>query len=353
MSKSTIVIDSLWGDSGKGKISNYIAYNENYNLCVRAGAGTNCGHSINVNGINIKTNQFPVAGIMPTMNGKKPLLAVGPSVMVDLVKADREIQDYKIQNRISIDYRCSLILQKHKDEEANGENYSESHTGSTKSGTGAARLDRVARTGKRICDVPNMSKYNLEDVPKLINDFLDEGNKVLVEGAQGYYLGLYLSDEYPVVTSCNCTTMSCADDVGLPWNRIDDVCMIIKSAPTRVSQNCGELPGEITKEEITLLGIEERGVTTGRLRRKSLTIPFELLKEPFMINRPTYLALTFCDHVDSNIKDVKLPKIISLEDLKPFIHTYNNIMKLKEMFQVPVKYVEYGKEWNQISEIVW
>ena len=349
---STIVLDALWGDSAKGKIANWIAFNEDYDLCVRAGAGTNCGHSLNVDGKNIKTNQFPLAGIMETKNGKLPDLCVGPGVMVDLSKADREIDEYKLEGRVRIDYRCSLILQKHKDEEASGENYNESHTGSTKSGTGAARLDRVARTGQRICDFPNMSKYHLTDIPQYINEALDEHKKVIVEGAQGYYLSLYLSNEYPVVTSCNCTTMSCADDVGLPWNRINDVCMIIKSAPTRVSQACGDLPGEISKEEIMRLGIGERGVTTGRLRRKSLSIPFDLLKEPMMVNRPTSLALSFCDHVDQQFKEFKKSSnYIHIDLLKDFPNTYNNIIKLQDMFDVPVKYIEYGKEWNQILEV--
>ena len=45
-----IVVDALWGDSGKGKIAGYLSRRENASLCVRAGIGTNAGHSVYLSG---------------------------------------------------------------------------------------------------------------------------------------------------------------------------------------------------------------------------------------------------------------------------------------------------------------
>ena len=38
---ATIVVDAFWGDSGKGKISAYLALQQRAAYCVRAGTGTN------------------------------------------------------------------------------------------------------------------------------------------------------------------------------------------------------------------------------------------------------------------------------------------------------------------------
>ncbi|HCR19720.1 MAG TPA: hypothetical protein DIU35_19770 [Candidatus Latescibacteria bacterium] len=43
---ATIVVEALWGDSGKGKISAYLALQNKVAFSVRAGTSTNAGHSI-------------------------------------------------------------------------------------------------------------------------------------------------------------------------------------------------------------------------------------------------------------------------------------------------------------------
>lgn len=349
---TTIVCEALWGDSAKGKVSNYITFRNNIDIVARAGTGTNMGHSMYVEGKCVKTNQFGLAGLIGTLNGNYPISVIGSGVVFDPIKARREISEYNMQ-KYHVDKLCSIITDEHKQREATSENYSESHSGSTKSGSGESRVDRVKRIGKLIRDDNNLcTEFNAINVAKFLNESYIEGKKILIEGSQSHYLSLYLSEEYPVTTSDNCTSTAFADDVGLAWNRIDDVCMVIKSAPTRVSQNCGLLPGEISKEEITKLSIQEYGVTSGRPRRKSLTIPFDLLYEPILVNSPTYFALTFCDHIDIGAFNQKHPAIITKDYIKEhFPKTYSNIIELEKRFNIPVKYIEYGKEWNYISEV--
>jgi adenylosuccinate synthase len=344
-----IVADALWGDSGKGKIAAHVAYKEDYDISVRAGTGTNAGHSIHVGDKYIHTNQLPLAGMIPNKSGKKMILTVGSGVCVDPEKMNKEINDNEVFGRAIADWRCPVITQDHKDREAGGKQYSEKHTGSTKSGTGEARVDYIKRIAPRLSE--DAAGMFTADVAKMINEAYDEGKKIVIEGSQGHYLSLYLSPEYPVVTSDNCTVSAFIDDVGLAWNKVDDVCMVVKSAPTRVSQACGDLPGEISTEEIENLGVKEYGVTTGRLRRKSLEIPFDLLEDVVMINQPTYFALTFCDHVD-DFEGVELDEYVKLEDLKRFTKTYNNAMELERRFGIPVKYIEYGKDFSQIAEVI-
>lgn len=351
---TTIVVDALWGDGGKGKISAHIAKKDDYDIAVRAGTGTNAGHSIYVQEKIIKTNQLPVAGILRNDSGKLMQLAVGSGVVVDPLKIFKEIDDYNLSGRVAVDGRCGVITDIHKERESTGENYSENHTGSTKSGTGEARVDLVRRVARRFYDLPLVQNI-VSDVAKMVNLSYDDGKKIVIEGSQSHYLSLYLSPEYPVVTSDNCTAMAFADDVGIAWDKIDDVCLVVKSAPTRVSQNCGELPGEISVEEMKKLNIVEKGVTTGRIRRKTLDIPFDLLDDVFMINAPTYVALTFCDHVDLQVREegFVIPDNIDLYWISNNMpKTYDNIVKIEDRYQVPVRYIEYGSDFECIRKVI-
>lgn len=348
---TTVTVDALWGDGGKGKISAFIAREEDYDIAVRAGTGTNAGHSIHIHEKIIKTNQLPVAGIIVNKSGKKMTLAVGSGVVVDPLKMYREMVDYNLFGRVMVDHRCFVISETHKQRESSGDNYSEKHTGSTKSGTGEARVDAVRRIGQRMQDLP-LAEDISGDVAKLLNQSYDEGKKIIIEGSQSHYLSLYLSPEYPVVTSDNCTASAFIDDVGIAWDKVDDVCLVIKSAPTRVSQNCGELPGEISVEEMEKRGIVERGVTTGRVRRKTLDIPFEFLDDVFMINSPTYVALTFCDHVDPIVGELDVPPEIDLKWIEKYMpKTFDNICEVETRYLVPVRYIEFGKDFECVRRI--
>ena len=365
---TTVVVGALWGDEGKGKIAAHIAYNDDYDIAVRAGTGTNAGHSIYRNNKMWKTNQLPIAGIFPNKSGKNMTLAVGSGVCVDPNKLSNEVKTFSLDisgRTVVVDSFCPIIEKDHIDRESKGNNYSETYTGSTKSGTGEARVDRVKRIGKTYNqfvyqndDVEFANIYShlaknvySDNVSKLLNEAYDREEKIVVEGSQAYCLSLYLSEDYPVVTSDNCTASAFIDDVGLAWNKVDEVCMVVKSAPTMVAQGCGNLPGEISQEEMHEKGLEEYGVTSGRLRRKSLTIPFDKLDESVMVNGPTYFALTFCDHIDD------VPEIMQNNMTREWLsmnmpNTFANVTELEKRYNIPVKFIEYGKDFFDISKLV-
>ena len=63
---ATIVVDALWGDSGKGKVAAYAALQQKAAFCVRAGTGTNAGHSIYFeDGSEIRTHQLCCGWLHP------------------------------------------------------------------------------------------------------------------------------------------------------------------------------------------------------------------------------------------------------------------------------------------------
>src|SRR5262249_51159562 len=152
---------------------------------------------------------------------------------------------------------------------------------------------QVAQAGS----IPSLQPF-LADVAQEANEHARAGC-VVVECSQGTFLSLALSPDYPYVTSGNCTVAAAADDVGLSWRNISGAVMVVKAVPSRVG--AGPLPDEIEADEIHQRGIAEYGVVTGRLRRKAAGIPWDYLRYAAMLNGPTEIALTFCDHFDPDV----------------------------------------------------
>src|SRR5216110_796939 len=87
-----IVVDALWGDSGKGKVAGYLSRRENASLCVRAGIGTNAGHSVYLSEQDvIRTRQLPLGFLHP---GKA--VAIGSGVAVDPRIFRHEVDEYDL-----------------------------------------------------------------------------------------------------------------------------------------------------------------------------------------------------------------------------------------------------------------
>jgi len=333
---ATIVIDALWGDSGKGKIAAYLAKKHRAAYAVRAGTGTNAGHSIHFSdGRAISTNQLPCGWLYPETQ-----LRVGSGVAVDPECFLKEINRYHLTHRARVDIRCPIITPEHKQREAEDATLSKT-VGSTQSGTGAARADFVLRRALQAQSHPDLKDY-LSDVPREINAACSAGESIIIEGSQGTHLSLALSHDYPCCTSDNCTAVASADDVGLNWQHIGEVVMVLKAVPSRVG--AGPLPFEINSEEIDARNWAEYGVTTGRRRRKANRLSWELLEESVMLNGPTQIALTFCDHFDSENTEATTPDTLTPK-------THQLIREIESRLEVPVTLIETGKHFEHIIDL--
>ncbi len=330
-----IVVDALWGDSGKGKVAAYLSRRENAPLCLRAGIGTNAGHSVYITEENsIRTRQLPL-GFMHAGTA----VGIGSGVAVDPRVFAAEVERYGLHARVQVDYRCPIITEEHIAREKGSQHLSET-VGSTKSGSGAAQADFVLRQAPQAKDIPELKPY-LADIAQIANDTARD-HTVVVECSQGTFLSLALSPDYPFVTSGNCTVVAAADDVGLSWRHIAGAVMVVKAVPSRVG--AGPLPGELDAEEIKQRGIAEYGVVTGRLRRKAAEIPWDMLRYAAMLNGPTEIALTFCDHYDPAVTGAKS----RAELTQPVLEL---IAKVEEATGAPVTMVETGKLFEHIVDL--
>ena len=148
-----IVVDAFWGDSGKGKVAAFLAQKHQAAYSVRAGIGTNAGHSILfADGSEIRTRQLPCGFLHPDTQ-----LRVGSGVAVDpelfFAELDQLDPSYGLRERTRVDYRCPLILPEYRQREA-ADVFLQEH-GTTASGSGVARAEfalRKARQAPRRAD---------------------------------------------------------------------------------------------------------------------------------------------------------------------------------------------------------
>ena len=278
----TVIVGAFWGDEGKGKIISYLALKDKLDFCVRTGS-VNAAHTVWAEGNRYALHMVPAAFINP-----KCRLLVAAGANVHVAKFLEEVEVTKVHNRIGVDQNASIIEEKHSvEDKASAVNKG---IGTTGWGVGPALEERVRRTAKLAKDIPELKPYITDGVAE-VNDGLDNGKKVLLEGTQGFMLSLFYGT-YPYVTGRDTGASAIASEAGVGPTRVDEVLIVYKSFITRVG--AGPLPGEITKEEAQRRGWFETAAGTGRDRR-SAPFDFDLAKKTAKINGATQAAVTKLD----------------------------------------------------------
>lgn len=303
---SVVVVGTQWGDEGKGKITDFLS--ENAEVIARYQGGNNAGHTIRFDGETYKLHLIP-SGIFY----KDKICVIGNGMVVDpkaLVKELAYLHDKGITtDNLRISNRAHVILPYHlKLDEVEEESKGDNKIGTTKKGIGPAYMDKAARIGIRVADLldkeifeekldRNLKEKNrlleriyetegfkLEDILEeyyeygqqikhyvvdtsvVLNDALDEGRRVLFEGAQGVMLDID-QGTYPFVTSSNPVAGGVTIGSGVGPTKIKHVVGVCKAYTTRVGD--GPFPTELDNEighQIREVG-REYGTTTGRARR--------------------------------------------------------------------------------------
>lgn len=303
---SVVVVGTQWGDEGKGKITDFLS--ENAEVIARYQGGNNAGHTIKFNGETYKLHLIP-SGIFY----KDKISVIGNGMVVDpkaLIKELTYLHDRGIStDNLRISNRAHVILPYHlKLDEVEEERKGNNKIGTTKKGIGPAYMDKAARIGIRIADLLDKEVFeekltrNLEeknrmlerfyetegftmddffeeyyeygqqikhyvcDTSVVLNDALDEGRRVLFEGAQGVMLDID-QGTYPFVTSSNPVAGGVTIGSGVGPSKINHVVGVCKAYTTRVGD--GPFPTELDDEighQIREVG-REYGTTTGRPRR--------------------------------------------------------------------------------------
>jgi adenylosuccinate synthase len=306
----TVILGAFWGDEGKGKIISYLALKDKLDFCVRTGS-VNAAHTVWREGKRSALHLVPAAFLY-----EKCRLLVGAGANVHVAKFFEELELTKVNGRMGIDQMASIIEEKHSVQDKTSA--VNKGIGTTGWGVGPALEERARRTAKLAKDIPELKPY-LADVAAEINEGLDAGKKVLLEGTQGFMLSLFYGT-YPYVTGRDTGASAIASEAGVGPTRVDDVLIVYKSFITRVG--AGPLPGEITKEEAKKRGWFETAAGTGRDRR-SAPFDFDLARKNAKINGATQAAVTKLDCMFPDCGSVRKFQDLSKE-AKQFIKEVEN-----------------------------
>jgi adenylosuccinate synthase len=291
----TVVAGGQYGSEGKGKVAHALAREAGRSaVAVRVG-GSNSGHTVaGPDGKPLVLRHLPTAAWLPDAQ-----LVLPPGTYLDPAVLLDEITRTEVDpGRLAIDPNAAVIGPEDAAQERGMR--LNARIGSTESGTGAAVLRRVARDGTllRAADLPEFAPF-LRDTLPLLRRRLDDGDRVIVEGTQGYGLSLLHGGHGNHATSRDTTAAGLLAETGLSPLDVDQVVLVIRAYPIRVAGQSGPLPDETTWEEVARdagrPGLEERTTVTGRVRRVARFDP-ALVRRAVDANRPTSVVMNHVDY---------------------------------------------------------
>jgi len=332
-----VVVGTQWGDEGKGKIVDTIS--ESFDAVARYQGGNNAGHTVMVGQEKTILHLVP-SGILR----KGKICILGNGVVIDLPALTYEFNQLRrlgvrVEGHFFIGKNAHLVLPYHKIIDQEREQNLARRIGTTGRGIGPAYADKAARVGIRIGDLfdpaifrerlrtnvaekqahaskesalhtldpetifqEQMTHFRtvqgfLVDASTILNRLIDEGKKILFEGAQGTLLDVDLGT-YPYVTSSSATAGGACIGTGVGPTKIDGVLGVMKAYTTRVGE--GPFPTELKDvlgDELRRRG-EEYGATTGRPRRCGW-LDAAAIRYAIRVNSLSTLALTKLDVLDT------------------------------------------------------
>jgi adenylosuccinate synthase len=329
-----ILLGLQWGDEGKGKIVDVLA--PQYKVVARFQGGPNAGHTLEFDGLKHVLHQIP-SGVFR----KDCLNVIGNGVVLDPVIFKKEVdgltEKFKMDltQNLVVSTKTAIIIPTHRmmdaaQEKAKGDE----KIGSTLKGIGPTYTDKVSRHGLRLGDILSdnfnkkyeavksrhlqwlsyldfepegleelekeffaacqfIKRFKLTETEYLVNEELENGNRILAEGAQGSLLDIDFGS-YPFVTSSSTTAAGVCSGLGVAPGKIGEVYGIFKAYCTRVGS--GPFPTELFDAIGEAMRKEgnEFGSTTGRPRRCGwLDLP--ALKYTVMLNGVTQLVMMKAD----------------------------------------------------------
>jgi len=342
--KNVVVVGSQWGDEGKGKIVDWLS--SEADIVVRFQGGHNAGHTLVIDKKVFKLRLLP-SGIV--RKGKISIL--GNGVVIDPWALLNEIDEIKKQGidvtpkNFMISESASLILPFHQEmDEIREDAAGKGKIGTTRRGIGPCYEDKVGRRSIRVMDLRSESNldnrlenvllhhnairkglnkkiYEKEDLKKRLlkiapeilkfsqpvwlrlDEFNNDGKKILFEGAQGILLDVD-HGTYPYVTSSNTVPAMAATGSGSGPDKINYILGITKAYTTRVGS--GPFPTELNDEIGENLGRrgKEFGTVTARKRRCGW-FDGVLVRQTIKISGINGIALTKLDVLDE-LDEIKM-----------------------------------------------
>lgn len=231
-------IDATHGSSGKGKIADFIASIEDLDFAISHNSQNASHITVFDDGTQYKFNFLPSSVVKKGIK-----VVIGADAVIDTKKALEEIKDWNLDETNLFIHPLVTIIEP-KDIEWEMENLA--YMGSTMTGGGKAKADKITRTKSFFAkDHPELKKY-VTNTHELVNTWLAEGKTGLVEAAQGYDLsqdtiwtGLdgKVKTMYPYNTSRNINAGSYMGFSFVSPKLVGNTILNLRSMPIRVGDN--------------------------------------------------------------------------------------------------------------------
>jgi adenylosuccinate synthase len=305
----TVVVGGQFGSEGKGKVALEIVRRQAVAAVIRVG-GTNSGHTaVAADGQIYALRQLPAGAMDCSVNVILP-----PGSYIDTEIFMDEVNRLGLSpDQVAVSPMARIITDEHKAWERNAD--LTRTIGSTQSGTGAAVMSMIAREAPdfphsvQAEDIPTLHDY-LKDTGSQLRYLLEAGERVLIEGTQGFGLSALQGGYWPKATSRDTTAAGFLAEAGLSPLDVDDVTLVLRCHPIRVAGDSGPLAGETTWEQIaTAAGItaeiSELTTVTRKVRRVGRFDP-DVVRRAIQANQPTRIVLNHLDYVDPQVRDGQL-----------------------------------------------
>ena len=276
------ILGTQWGDEGKGKLVDILA--QQYDIVARAQVGccpitiaaassintqggANAGHTI----YDDDGNKYALHLIPSGILNRRAYCVIGNGVVVHLPTFFKEIEEFSskgidLTGRLLLSDRAHVLFDLHK--EVDGLREAElagNKIGTTKRGIGPAYASKFTRNGIRVGDLANSEAFAnklrtlVDDAARRFDDFqydvdaelvayrqladrvapyiadtalflnqsIDQGKRVLIEGGQAAMLDIDFGT-YPFVTSSNPTVGGIFAGLGLPPNKLKCIVGVVR-----------------------------------------------------------------------------------------------------------------------------
>lgn len=376
MKKVTAVVDLQFGSTGKGLIAGHLAANVIKPDVVVTAWAPNAGHTyIDQYGNKMIHTMLANGCVSPNLK----FILIGPGSVLNIENLKKEIDQayamgYLRGVGILVHPHAPIVQEKHREAERQGID----KIGSTQKGSGVALIEKIMRNpdnkivakdlfmssdghihtagakaeGACVCTVVTVDEYNF---------FLDKAEQVLVEGAQGFSLGIN-NGFYPYTTSRECTINQLLNDCAIPHWMLKKVVGVARTFPIRVSNRIDNEGNEVTsgpcypdQQEITFedIGQETELTTVTLLPRRIFTFSYSQISQAIRMNGVNEVFLNFANYMCERGEDSKFGGDVVPDGKQLLTNIIEHISTtgLAQGLGTRVKYLGWGPAVEDIEEV--
>ena len=295
--KVDILVGLQYGSEGKGLIAGHLASTGVYDTVVNCNM-PNAGHTyITTAGKEYIFKVLPNGAIFEHVER----VMLGPDSVFNTERLMEEMLMVggNIWDKLIIHENATLLRPEHAIAEA-----SLQRIGSTKQGSAAAMIDKIMRIDSAVSKFdPDTLYRNVVTQEQWMEELRDAGY-ILLEGCQGYSLGLN-AGFYPYCTSRDCTPTRLLAGAGIPYQWARKVIGAARLHPIRVGGSSG--PGYPDQRELDWadIGQAPEFTTVTNRQRRLFEYSYKQTRDAILACQPNEVFLNFCNYDEELSKGIK------------------------------------------------